>query len=300
MINYIWYCVLIVLFELIFMDWINKHRGIVVVVVLIIFCWPVIVNWLYNVETNCKVLHKPQEWTMFWGSYIGSIVSAAVAFIILHLQREDNSKENESNRKLQLKILEQQQEMQWLNTFRKVCIECISSYSAGNIRNIVNKVKFDPSESFFLIKAVGDRMREANLKIKIIWKENKNNLILNKIRIKHNLIVHVLNDMSCIIGYFIRDEYASFLYDFQESPEYKYTTLELKEIVKKKTVDIESEVDNLMTLRNKEFDKNIMFKIISERFEIYLNNNIDIETLLSDYIKEQEDRIEQILKQDTK
>ena len=87
-------------------DWIKKYKFILIIVaIIIIFSWPLIVNWLYNVETNCKVLHKPQEWTIFWGSYIGSIVSAAVAFIILFLQRKDNRAENKKNRILQLKIL---------------------------------------------------------------------------------------------------------------------------------------------------------------------------------------------------
>ncbi|MBR4300970.1 MAG: hypothetical protein IKT84_03520, partial [Bacteroidales bacterium] len=63
-------------------DWIIKHKWATAIIVsVLMFFWPLIVNCLYNVETDCEVLHKPQDWTIFWGSYIGSIVSAAVAFI---------------------------------------------------------------------------------------------------------------------------------------------------------------------------------------------------------------------------
>ena len=65
---------------------IKKYKWHLIIGGLLIIFWPLIVNCLYNVETDCKVLYKPQEWTMFWGSYIGSIVSATVAFIILHIQ----------------------------------------------------------------------------------------------------------------------------------------------------------------------------------------------------------------------
>lgn len=278
------------------MDWINKHRGIVVVVVLIIFCWPVIVNWLYNVETDCKVLHKPQEWTMFWGSYIGSIVSAAVAFIILDLQRKDNSKENESNRKLQLKILEHQQEMQWLNMFKQAYIEYIAAYSLNNIAEIVNKLKDVPNESYYLIKTVVDRMENAKLMIELLWKSKEKDDIRNIVHKNYISTNYMLKDMSCVIGFLIRNEYETILGDFIGSPAYKQASTVLKEIAEKKINHVLSENKELLTLQNKELDRKIALGIISERFQLYQENNKnkDIRDLLLNYIKEQEVRINAI------
>lgn len=280
-------------------DWIKKYKLIVIIVpiaIIIIFSWPLIVNWLYNVETNCKVLHKPQEWTIFWGSYIGSIVSAAVAFIILHLQREDNSKENESNRKLQLKILEQQQEMQWLNTFRQACIEYIAAYSLNNIAEIVNKLKDVPNESYYLIKTVVDRMENAKLMIELLWKSKEKDDIRNIVHKNYISTNYMLKDMSCVIGFLIRNEYETILGDFIGSPAYKQASTVLKEIAEKKINHVLSENKELLTLHNKELDRKIALGIISERFQLYQENNKnkDIRDLLLNYIKEQEKRINAI------
>lgn len=185
------------------MDWINKHRGIVVVVVLIIFCWPVIVNWLYNVETDCKVLHKPQEWTIFWGSYIGSIVSAAVAFIILFLQRKDNKEENEKNRILQLKILEQQQEMQWLNAFKQASGEYLSVLSYNEIIYIINISMENPRVALNLIKTQIDKTNAYEMNFKFIGAKGDYNKLISSSDTLFKLYMEVLNDIQTEISFLI-------------------------------------------------------------------------------------------------
>lgn len=280
-------------------DWIKKYKLIVIIApiaIIIIFSWPLIVNWLYNVETNCKVLHKPQEWTIFWGSYIGSIVSAAVAFIILFLQREDNIKENEKNRTLQLKILEQQQEMQWLNMFKQAYIEYIAAYSLNNILEVVNKVRNNSDEAYYLIKTVIDRMENAKLMIELLWKSKEKDDIRNIVHKNYISTKYVLKDMSCVIGFLIRNEYETILGDFIGSPAYKQASTVLKEIAEKKINHVLSENKELLTLQNKELDRKIALGIISERFQLYQENNKnkDIRDLLLNYIKEQEVRINAI------
>ncbi|MBO7200859.1 MAG: hypothetical protein J6V54_05615 [Bacteroidales bacterium] len=286
-------------------DWIKKHKLIIIIgAIIIIFSWPLIVNCLYNVETDCEVLHKPQEWTIFWGSYIGSIISAAVAFIILFLQRKDNRAENEINRKeneknriLQLKILEQQQEMQWLNTFRQACIEYISVCSVRNIREIVYMVKSEPKEAYYLMKTKADEIEKSTLMIKMLWNKKDNNNILKTITEDHNLCVKTANDMFCVIDFFIKHQYEYFLSELISSQIYQSKASEnLKEIVQREKNDEQLKNNGAVGLSSREDDQKILFKIVLERFQKYQDDNEhnNIKTLLFGYIKEQERRINAI------
>lgn len=277
-------------------DWIKKYKWYLIIGGLLIIFWPLIVNCLYNIETNCKVLHKPQEWTIFWGSYIGSIVSAAVAFIILFLQRKDNKEENEKNRILQLKILEQQQEMQWLNMFRQASIEYISVCSVRNIHEIVYVVKNDPKEAYSLMKTKADEIEKSTLMIKMLWNKKDNN-ISKTISEDHNLCARTLIDMSCVIGFFIKHQYDYFLSELIGSQEYQSKASEnLKEIVQREKKDEQLKNNGALGLPSREDDQKILFKIVLERFQKYQDDNEhkNIKTLLFDYIKEQEKRIERI------
>ena len=102
------------------MEWIKKHIALIIAIVLIVvFVLPLGINALYLISTDCEVLHKPSEWTTFWGGYLGAIISAAVAFIILYIQRKDNEQQikdaqkdnetqNKANRNLQINTLKYQ------------------------------------------------------------------------------------------------------------------------------------------------------------------------------------------------
>lgn len=282
-------------------DWIKKHKLIIIIgAIIIIFSWPLIVNCLYNVETDCKVLHKPQEWTIFWGSYIGSIVSAAVAFIILFLQRKDNKEENEKNREeneknrvLQLKIVEQQQEMQWLNTFRQCSVEYISVYSDDNIREIVNKVKNEPKESLSLIEAMFEKMEKARLMMAFLEREVGYENIKAALKEKHELYNETLEDMKYVIDFYITSENDFSIMKLQISSGLKYVSFDLQRIIRDRAFSFSTPKCNI-PLSSYFAKREELSEIVSARFEIFIKKNNDIEAILLAYIKEQEKRIEQI------
>lgn len=279
------------------MDWINKHRGIVVVVVLIIFCWPVIVNWLYNVETDCKVLHKPQEWTIFWGSYIGSIISAAVAFIILFLQRKDNKEENEKNRAenkaenkenrmLQLRILEQQQEMQWLNMFRQACVEYTTAFSYNNVFLVINTAKTNPNEAFFLIKPLIEKINRASLMIKCIGIRGEQNNLKMKLERFEMKYGEILDDVKYFVSFLRVNKSIPTLNVFYEGIKDENDLS-----AKTKQIIVESlEKDEVTEIS----DNSSFLSIVIERSEDLKVFESGFKSLFLDYIKEQEKRIEQI------
>lgn len=105
--------------------WMQKYRWTIIIVILVTSI-PIAINFILLFPSFTSIVGDNTEWLSFWSGYI----SAAVAFVILHIQRMDskkqiennkkeNKRENEENRKLQLNILKYQQEMQWLNMFRQ-------------------------------------------------------------------------------------------------------------------------------------------------------------------------------------
>lgn len=66
--------------------------------VLIILALPIVINFLLLVPAFSPIVGENTDWLSFWGGYLGAIVSAGVAFIILYIQRNDNKTQNDSNR----------------------------------------------------------------------------------------------------------------------------------------------------------------------------------------------------------
>ena len=95
-------------------DWIKRYRWVIIITILFASV-PIALNFILLFPSFTSIVGNNTEWLSFWSGYI----SAAVAFIILHIQRLDskrqiennrkeNKRENEENRKLQFNILKYQ------------------------------------------------------------------------------------------------------------------------------------------------------------------------------------------------
>ena len=126
------------------MEWAKKHIALIITIVLIIaLILPLGINALYLISTDCEVLHKPSEWTMFCGCYIGAIISAAVAFIILHIQRKENEEQNKANRTLQKNTLKYQLEQSRLDNFMSIASELITAIDPIALKTICRQLQND-------------------------------------------------------------------------------------------------------------------------------------------------------------
>lgn len=126
------------------MEWIKKHIALIIAIVLIVvLVLPLGINALYLISTNCEVLHKPSEWTMFWGSYLGAIISAGVALIILHIQRKENEEQNNSNRDLQINTLKYQLEQSRLDNFMSIASELITAIDPLALKTTCRQLQND-------------------------------------------------------------------------------------------------------------------------------------------------------------
>ena len=126
------------------MEWAKKHIALIITIVLIIaLILPLGINALYLISTDCEVLHKPSEWTMFWGGYLGAIISAAVAFIILHIQQKENDKQNDTNRNIQINTIKYQQELSRLDNFITTASKLIEAINPIALKTLCKQIQRD-------------------------------------------------------------------------------------------------------------------------------------------------------------
>lgn len=117
-------------------DLLKKYWWLLIAIVVT----PVIVNYVLLIPAFGPVVGDNVHWLAFWGSYLTSLVSAMIAFLILFIQRRDNHNENKHNRQLQINVLKYQQEMQWLNEKREILIDFALSLSKDDLIELSNKI----------------------------------------------------------------------------------------------------------------------------------------------------------------
>lgn len=113
------------------------------IVTIIILIIPLIINKVILLPAMFDVVGEGTDWLSFWGAYLGSIISAAVAFIILYIQKRENDKQNETNRQLQYNILKYQQEQSYLNDFIVISSKLIAIINPLEIKTICKNLRPD-------------------------------------------------------------------------------------------------------------------------------------------------------------
>lgn len=97
---------------------------------------PFALNEVMKWESFRDFVGKDTDWLSFWGGYLGALVSAIVAFVILWITYNQNKQENKNNRELQIKTIEYQQQRDWLNQMRIACTEYVSSFYSKNFERL--------------------------------------------------------------------------------------------------------------------------------------------------------------------
>lgn len=154
------------------MKWIKGHITLLVVIIIgIALVLPICINALYIIGTDCEILHKPSEWTKFWGSYLGAIISAVVAFIILGIQHQQNKKENGDNRELQKSVLKHQIRTQRLNDMESRLITYFQSFNYAEVDNLAYQIskKEDRYPIMQRLKELWKVKDTATLQLKIVF-----------------------------------------------------------------------------------------------------------------------------------
>ena len=126
---------------------------------------PIIINWLILKPSIFEYVGTGVDWLLFWGGYVGAIISAGVAFLILAIQYQQNRKENKKNRNLQINILKYQQEMQWLNELKSKCIDYYNVFDQNDIINLCNLIHKNKKETILEAEELINELINRNNKV---------------------------------------------------------------------------------------------------------------------------------------
>ena len=145
------------------------------------------------------------SWLDFWGSYIGAVLSSAIALYILYKQNQQNHIENIANRNLQLSVIKYNQELDKLRDLRTTLVDFQASLDYMEITNIASKFidgHFGEEERMrlkYLVRDIDEKGFKATLLLDLMPKSdsvNEFNLVYNKLYNSYGLI---LDDFSSFL-----------------------------------------------------------------------------------------------------
>lgn len=183
------------------------------ITVVVIYVIPRIINYLILKPASFEVVGDGTHWLSFWGGYLGAIISAGVAFIILGIQYQQNKKENNDNRTLQKNVLKHQVRTQRLNTIEARLIDYFQSFNYVEIDNLAYQIlnKEDRNPIMARLKELWKEKESATLKLEMIFVSSTDEAESTYLRAfkdydeQYNMLVEDLM-WFCDIGYHSGDD----------------------------------------------------------------------------------------------
>lgn len=172
---------------------------------LLIIATPLIINTLMVQPILFPITGDSSSWLSFWGSYIGAVLSSAIALYILYKQNQQNHTENIANRNLQLSVIKYNQELDKLRDLRTALVDFQASFDYMEITNIASKFidgYFSEEERArlkYLVRDIDEKGFKATLLLDLMSNSNsvnEFNLVYNKIYNRYGLI---LGDFSSFL-----------------------------------------------------------------------------------------------------
>lgn len=172
---------------------------------LLIIATPLIINTLMVQPILFPITGDSSSWLSFLGSYIGAVLSSAIALYILYKQNQQNHTENIANRNLQLSVIKYNQELDKLRDLRTALVDFQASFDYMEITNIASKFidgHFSEEERArlkYLVRDIDEKGFKATLLLDLMSSSNsvnEFNLVYNKIYNRYGLI---LGDFSSFL-----------------------------------------------------------------------------------------------------
>ena len=169
---------------------------------LLIIATPLIINTLMVQPILFPITGDSSSWLSFWGSYIGAVLSSAIALYILYKQNQQNHTENIVNRNLQLSVIKYNQELDKLRDLRTALVDFQASFDYMEITNIASKFidgHFSEEERArlkYLVCDIDEKGFKATLLLDLMSSSNsvnEFNLVYNKIYNRYGLILGELS-----------------------------------------------------------------------------------------------------------
>ena len=120
-------------------DWIKKYCWVFPFILLL----PFVINFILLIPAFSPIVGENTDWLSFWGGYLGAIISAGVAFAILHIQRKENEKQNDTNRNIQINTIKYQQELSRLDNFITTASKLIEAINPIALKTLCKQIQGD-------------------------------------------------------------------------------------------------------------------------------------------------------------
>lgn len=292
----------------------RNWKSCLTVIVCVLLLLPIIVNSLYLFNAWHQIFEEPSKWSVFWATYLSSIASFAMVFITWKTlrqnkeqsetnkianaeeneknrvanelankaNREINKEENEKNRTLQLNLLKQQNETQWLNMFRQIVSEYVQLYNANDIIDVVNMIGSNNiAYAHNIIKALLDRANRCQAQYTFFRRNDTEGQLLDDFIRQHFQIYNaVVQDIQQIVVY------------RQRNPAGTISNL-LHDMSVPITTDMRNIISNVVCSGN--VNGVMPFMVVGQRrLEQIYNQIYNIIQRLYLYIQTEEDRINKI------
>lgn len=184
------------------MDLLKRYWWIAVLVLVL----PVVINFVLQIPAFTQTVGDSETWLSFWGGYLGAIISASVAFIILAIQSRQNKEENQNNRKLQINVIRHQQEQAWLHDIIQVAAKLISDASLAEISIICCRIGGPTRDTIDMLEGILKNIETHKNELDLyIGSDSKVSTVRFKSNIAHHLYLFSseLNAISNIARLFI-------------------------------------------------------------------------------------------------
>lgn len=268
------------------MDWIKKYWWIIAAVLVL----PMVVNFVLLAPAFTPIVGDNTSWLGFWGGYLGAIISASVAFIILAIQHKQNSEENEKNRKLQINVIKHQQEQTRLNSITEISAKLIVDTNLAKVAKIcgyIGNVDRDVVTMFDeIVKDIDNHKNELYLYVRTDSNPNNRKFAIN---VDDDLLAFTcaLNQMAGVVH----------IFDLRKGnvpiPEFKaYLSNDL-------FVEMQAIATEYIEAEEGMLNYGICRIIVDKRLEPMLELKSQIDVRIRDYISAERVRIENILVEDS-
>lgn len=264
------------------MEWIKKYWWIG----LLFLVLPVVINFVLFIPAFTPIVGDNTIWLGFWGSYLGAIISAGVAFVILAIQHKQNSEENERNRKLQIDVIKQQQERERFNRIIEISAKLIASTNLAKVAEIcgkIGKVGYDVVALLDdIVRDIDNHKNEFDLYTSTDSNPS-NRLFANDFDDDLFTFTCALNDISSVV----------YIFDLRKGsvavPEFKsYLSISVSDKMQTLAVEYVEVAGHALGYR----DCSI---IVHKRLDLMLDLKSRINEKIRDYITSERERIDNIL-----
>lgn len=261
----------------------------VFITIVVIYIIPRTINYIILKPATFEIVGDGTHWLSFWGSYLGAIISAGVAFFILAIQYRQNKKENERNRNLQINVIKHQQELEQLHSIIKISSDLILSVNPIEIMRLSRQIGIINSSLMLerlrdIVLKVENHEKELSLYIDADRRVKNKNLVLKIGNYTFNYIT-VLKDIENLIVIFNRYNNDLKTDDFKDTGLFgENVTIELQNVI------LEYELTKKTNLSYVDC-RSIAIKRIEQIIDLQSN----LQNEITDYIESEKKRINQIL-----